>query len=343
MRRLVDVECSSVVVFRIGSLGDTIVALPCFHAIRKSFPNAHISLLTNVPVAGNAAPLLSILGTEGEFVDEVIEYPVSLSSFGEAFKLFRQLHSLNCTQLIYLLPERNLLQTWRDWLFFKLAGFTTLHCFPHAPEMRKRQLDNATGMVEREAVRLARCCNELGEVDLDQLENWDLKLSSQEIKSADAACSALQPFPIIALNMGGKAKEKDWGFDNWVGLFERLQTPLENYGLLVLGAGSDYERAEIFLEKWRGPKLNACGLFTPRESAAAVKHARIFVGHDSGPLHLAAAMQVPCVGLFGDFNRPIEWHPLGGEVSIVHEMKGLHHIQIEHVAALILKKLENEK
>ncbi|MBV1934845.1 MAG: hypothetical protein KUG59_09145 [Parvibaculaceae bacterium] len=286
---------------------------------------------------------MSILGTEGEFVDEVIEYPVSLGKSDQAFKLFRQLRNLKCTQLVYLLPERGLLQTWRDWLFFKLVGFKTLHCFPQTFEMRKRQLDSVTGLAEREAVRLARCCEGLGEIDLQQLENWDLKLSPREIDSADETCSVLQPSPFIALNMGGKAEEKDWGFDNWVGLFEKLQAPLDTYGLLVLGAGSDHKRAEKFLKNWPGPKLNACGLFTPRESAAAVKHAQLFVGHDSGPLHLAAAMQVPCVGLFGNFNRPIEWHPFGGEVSIIHEMRGLDHIQIEHVASLILKKLGNEK
>ena len=51
----------TVLIFRLGSLGDTVVALPCFHKIAKSFPEARRIVLTNVPVASNAAPLLQVL------------------------------------------------------------------------------------------------------------------------------------------------------------------------------------------------------------------------------------------------------------------------------------------
>ena len=67
----------TVLIFRLGSLGDTVVALPCFHKIAKSFPEARRIVLTNVPVASNAAPLLQVLDGAG-LVDGTITYPVSL-------------------------------------------------------------------------------------------------------------------------------------------------------------------------------------------------------------------------------------------------------------------------
>ena len=66
-----------VLIYRLGSLGDTIVALPSFHLVRETFPRAHVTLLTSVTLNSKAAPVASILeGTR--LVDDYIEYSVSL-------------------------------------------------------------------------------------------------------------------------------------------------------------------------------------------------------------------------------------------------------------------------
>ena len=54
-----------IVIYRLGSLGDTIVALPCFHAITRAHPGAERIVLTNFPVSAKAAPLEGILGGSG--------------------------------------------------------------------------------------------------------------------------------------------------------------------------------------------------------------------------------------------------------------------------------------
>jgi len=46
-----------VLIYRLGSLGDTVAALPCFHLIERAFPDAERLVLTNVPVSTKAAPL----------------------------------------------------------------------------------------------------------------------------------------------------------------------------------------------------------------------------------------------------------------------------------------------
>src|SRR5262249_62394923 len=55
----------TILIFRTGSLGDTIVALPCFHWIARSFPESRRIVLTNTPVSEKAAPLESILANTG--------------------------------------------------------------------------------------------------------------------------------------------------------------------------------------------------------------------------------------------------------------------------------------
>src|ERR1700751_5875565 len=59
------VEVERVLIYRLGSLGDTTVALPCFHLIERAFPNAQRRLLTNFPVHSKAPAAAAVLGDSG--------------------------------------------------------------------------------------------------------------------------------------------------------------------------------------------------------------------------------------------------------------------------------------
>ena len=97
-----------IVVFRIGSIGDTVVALPGFHAVRQAFPDAHITLLTNVPTSSKAAPLMMVLGHDSGFIDDVIDYPGGLSNPLEAARLALQLRRTRADTLVYMMPVRSI-------------------------------------------------------------------------------------------------------------------------------------------------------------------------------------------------------------------------------------------
>ena len=324
-----------VIVFRLGSLGDTIFALPCFHAIRRHFPRRRIILLTNVPVSGNAAPLMAVLGKDGQFADAVIEYPLSLRNPRELLILARKIRATGADTLIYLMPERSAWQAWRDWVYLRFAvGLRRILCFPISADLRRVRKNPVTGELEREAARLARVCAAFGQIDLDDRRNWSLALTDAEIAQADLILAPFEGSDFIAVNMGGKAAKNDWGRDNWNALRDVLSAryPL---GMLIVGAPEDETRASEFLAGWKGPKVNACGRLSPRASGAAMARARLFVGHDSGPMHLAAAMGTPVIGLFGDNNPPRKWHPVGRHVHVIHRMEGVREITVTEVLAEI--------
>jgi ADP-heptose:LPS heptosyltransferase len=188
---------------------------------------------------------------------------------------------------------------------------------------------------ERECERLARCLHELGPIDLDDPGMWDLRLTEDELRAGTAVLTPLLSSQYFAINMGGKAKEKDWGLPKWRGLLKVLSDRYPQSGLLIIGAAEDSERAQDLAAIWKGPVVDACGRLNPRESAAAMRQAVAFIGHDSGPLHLAAAAGVSCVGLFGDFNPPQRWHPRGRQHRIIHRMNGLDTISVADVMAAV--------
>jgi ADP-heptose:LPS heptosyltransferase len=327
------------VIYRLGSLGDTVVALPCFHKVAQVWPNAERIVLTNFPVSSKAAPLETIL-RDGGLIDAAIVYPVGTRSLYRLWALASQLRSLKADVLVYLTPARGLRNAFRDWAFFKLCGFKRVVGIPLTHDLQNcRKLDppipGGLPVEERECERLARCLYELGPIDLDDPHVWDLRLTEAEFLAGASVLTPLLGTQYFAINMGGKAKEKDWGLPNWRALLKVLSDRYPRAGLLIIGAAEDSERAQDLAVAWKGPVVDACGRLNPRESAAAMRQAVAFIGHDSGPLHLAAATGVSCVGLFGNLNQPQRWHPRGPQHRIIHRMNGLDTISVADVMAAV--------
>lgn len=325
-----------VLIYRLGSLGDTVVALPCFHAIERAFPDQLRLVLTNVPVSSKAAPLEIIL-KPGGLIDGVIDYPVRLRSAAGLWRLRRRIRATGADTLVYLAAPRGLVALRRDRLFFRLCGIRSLLCAPGTADLQANRIDPASGELEPEAERLARCMAQIGAVDLQDRANWDLRLTRGEHAAADAALAPLGGAPFLAINMGGKVAPKDWGDDNWAALIDLLARALAERapgpgglvpvsGLVAVGVTEDSARSAAILARWPGPRIDLCGRLKPRESAAALARASVFVGHDSGPLHLAAAAGTRTVGLFGDYNAPRKWHPYGTGHHALHDMRGVRAI-----------------
>jgi ADP-heptose:LPS heptosyltransferase len=327
-----------VVIYRLGSLGDTVVTLPCFHKVAQTWPHAQRIVLTNFPVSSKAAPLQSILGNSG-LIHGAIAYPVGTRSPRRLWRLARELRATGARTLVYLTEARGKAAALRDWLFFRLAGFRTIVGIPWTTDLQGRREPppgaDPSAEIERECERLARCIRGLGPVDLTDPRMWDLRLQSAEIEAGDRTVAPLDGCPYFAINMGGKAKEKDWGLARWLDMLRALGAQHPGAGLLIIGAAEDSPRAQEVAGVWPGPTVDACGKLSPRESAAAMRHALAFIGHDSGPLHLAAATGVPCVGIFGNYNRPRRWHPLGEQHHIIHRMTGLDTITPQDVLSAV--------
>lgn len=323
-------DAETIVIFRLGSLGDTVNSLPCFHQTVRAFPRSKRVLLTNFPVSSLAAPAESIL-RGGGFIHEAVNYSVGQRNPLKLLKLRRTLRALNSQTLIYLTERSSLSTVWRDVLFFRLCGFTRILGAPWRPDLARGRRSKQTGEVEREIERLARCLAMLGPLDLQDPAHWDLNLTAQEKADAETQLAALKARRFIAINTGGKVKVKDWGEENWTILLGRLSQAVPDFGLVAVGAAEDSARAQRLLDHWRGPTLDLCGQLSPRQSAAVLAKGALFIGHDSGPLHLAAAMGLTCIAMFGDYNTPKKWHPVGDRHRIIHNMAGVMAITPDEV------------
>lgn len=93
----------------------------------------------------------------------------------------------------------------------------------------------------------------------------------------------------------------------------------KNYSVILLGGRDVQEIAEAIEEEIRDPRLlNFVGQMSLKQSAALVRETKLFIGPDSGLMHLACAVGTPVVGIFGPGNLA-KWHPKGVQHNVVTE------------------------
>jgi heptosyltransferase-3 len=305
-----------VLIYRLGSLGDTVVALPCFHLIARTFPNAERFLLTNFPVNAKAPASAAVLGDSG-LIQGYMRYTVGTRRIGELLRLVWEIRRFKPDLLVYLMDLRPESYIRRYRMFFRLAGVRKIVGMPGAEDLQRR-FDPATGRYEPEAFRLGRLIGELGDVKAGELANWSLQLTAAERQAAIAALGALSESRLIVCGPGTKMQAKDWGQDNWRALLARLHAEYPEHGLALVGGREDAEISEYAAQEWTGRKVNLCGRIAPRETAAVLEHADVFLGPDSGPMHLAASVGVPCAIAFSAHGLPGVWFPTGQQHQIVY-------------------------
>ena len=305
-----------ILIYRLGSLGDTIVALPCFHLLARKYPNAERRLLTNFPVIAKAPAAATVLGETG-LVHGYMSYGVGTRRAHELMSLAWKIRQFAPDLLVYLMPLRPWKSIRRDAAFFRLAGVRTVVGLPEAND-NQRRMDPESGLYENEAWRLARAVAPLGDANPGDLANWNLRLTAVEKETASRVLGGLAARPLILCAPGCKTQSKDWELHNWRSLLGRLSRRYPGFGLVLAGAQEESQVCELAAAEWGGAKLNLAGKLSPRESAAVFAHGSVFVGPDSGPKHLAAVMGVPTVCVFAAQELPGVWYPPGERNVVIY-------------------------
>jgi ADP-heptose:LPS heptosyltransferase len=297
---------SKILIYRLGSIGDIVIALPCFRLVRKIYPHSKITILTNQPISGKAAPAMTLLENSG-LCDDAVSYPVGIRSAHELLKVRQTIRQIKPDLAINLAVGRGLLKSLRDYLFFRSCGIKKIIGTP----LRRRDLQvqqTKEGEFERESQRLASRLAPLGDINLADQSLWELGLTSAERNQALGFLPSPQK-NFVAVSVGTKLPVKDWGETNWEKLLTLLSREMPGVTLIFIGSADEWERSEKLNRFWAGDCLNLCGKTSPRISAAILERCRLFIGHDSGPMHLAGAVGIPTLGLFSWLNPPGQWFP----------------------------------
>ena len=307
---------SNILIYRIGSLGDTMVALPCFHLVARLFADSTRILLTNVPIHAKAPAAAAVLGESG-LIDGYMTYPVGTRNILQLANLWWKIRRLRVETMIYLVPLRGESAARRDEKFFRSCGVKKIIGISLGDHAR-HHYDPVVDRYEAEASRLARCLAPLGNACLGDPASWDLLLTREEQVRAADALRPLNGESFLVFGIASKMQATDWTVENWKALMPKLHREFPERAAVFIGAKEDRSAVGAVAAQWPGRSLNLCGELSPRVSAAAIQQADVFFGLDSGPMHLAASVGTVCVSIFSAHNPPGIWFPFGNAHEIIY-------------------------
>ncbi len=127
----------------------------------------------------------------------------------------------------------------------------------------------------------------------------------------------LEDSKILVLHIGAGNRFRDWGVDNLVALTDLFSQHIE-IQIVLIGAPDDKERAEEIKDKSKSNVLSLVGKLGLRELKELISQASLFVGPDSGPMHIAASTDTPLVVYFGP-TLPAHFSPWKANATIIEK------------------------
>jgi heptosyltransferase-3 len=290
-----------ILVIRGGALGDFLVTLPTLRLLREHWPEAHIELLGHPAIAEPAVgrfyldavrsvdrgPLSTFFMPRAvldpEWMDYIGSFDLALSYFYDPDQLF----------------EANLRRC--------EPGRLLVHS-PRVPEKFK-------GCAARHFAEILR---PLG-LELGGKIDGSLVPSPADLDGARAFLSGLEPGTrLVAIHPGSGGESKTWPAENWAGLGRKLAQRFPGLTLLLIEGEADADAAKLVAEAWHDLRLIRARLLPLSILGAVLSRASLYLGHDSGITHLAAAARhdLPIVALFGPTD-PAIWAPPRSGVEVL--------------------------
>lgn len=290
-----------ILVFRTGSIGDSICAMPSASRIRDHFPEAQIHLLTNAGKGRRNLVSFEALIAPGIF-DNMVNYEgLPPKKLAQLLKSERYDLVIHLSQ--YEAPLTSLL---RDMVFFRfMAAIRSGWGWQFNRLLSFRQTQSKFLTLPNERDRLSRILHENGipaqgpdrflfhTTDEDQLKIskllHDLPLAGR---------------PVIAIVPGAKRPQNRWPVAHFARVVEHF---CRDFDIFLIGGENDMPEIAPLLEL--SGTYSFCGLLSPVQSGLLMQRCLLVLSNDTGPMHLAYAFGVPVVALFSNRDFPNRWFP----------------------------------
>ena len=298
---------------RLDRIGDFVLGVPAFRALRQSYPLDRITVVVPSAVAelAKACP----------YFDEVYLYDAQwlkpgalpLERWGSALKLVRFLRGKKIDMLLDFRYQSRL-----DPLVTGLSGAQMRVGYDLGWVSRFLTLKVAQPLPDAHQIeRNLHFLQMMGHMATDRrLEMWigdhDKKIALAHLPKQEL----LPGVPRIAVHLGAAMPSKRWPQDDFSALLHELHVSTQA-DLFVLGGEQDAAFAHEVLDGLQCPAVNLVGKLSLLQMGALLEHCRVFIGCDSGATHVAAACGTPVVSLFSAANEVEVWKPWGDKVKVL--------------------------
>jgi ADP-heptose:LPS heptosyltransferase len=303
----------NILIYHVGQLGDTLVSIPAINAIKAKHQNCRIVLLTDKHPEKKYVSSWDVLKITSH-IDQVVFYdPSKISQFKYLFSFLKTIKAINPTDIYNLVLRINLRSKWRDYLFFKIIlgakNYTDVDIIKYPP---LKDMDGKLVNLSPQWLRLLKKVDRASNIDQIQLPIHEKSLKSLELLLDDHLFESGKLR--IVFGPGSKMSSKCWPEESFIELGIRLINAYPNLEILIVGGSEDYKVAKSLLESWNMSNANNyCGKLSIGESAELIRKCDMYIGNDTGTMHLAAMAGIMCVAIFSARDYPGLWEPFGDQ------------------------------
>jgi heptosyltransferase-2 len=301
-------------VVRLDEIGDAVLNVPLLRALRGRFPEAHVTAVVRPAAAALLAPC--------PYVDTLhaLEGPAHGASripgrYRRALAFARAHFPAERFDLA-VVPRWEVDKYFATSLAYWSGARWRVGYSEHVSEekgVKNRGWDRLLthplpgGHGEHEVRRALGVAAFLGaRTDNGALELWTMPEDEAAADRLLGAAGVLPGTPLVALAPGAGLPRRAWPAGRFAEVARRLA---EHDGLrpLILGGPEDRPFGAAIMAEAGPAAVDLTGRASLRETVALLRHCRLFVGNDSGPMHLAAAGGVPVV--------EVSCHPCGADAE----------------------------
>ena len=294
-------ECGRALVVKLRHHGDVLLASPVLGTLKAHAPKMEIDALVYDDTAPmlEGHPALSRLHTVGR----TWRHDGSFRRLALETKLFQELRQRRFDLLIHLSEQPR-----GAWLARTLGAR-----YGVAPAMADRGGFWTKSFTHLYPIAARR---HQVEVNLDSLRRIGIQPSLEQKKvtfvpgavAEQKIGGLLSAGEFIHLHPASRWRFKCWPVEQNADLADRLAAEGRRVVITAAPEAAEMAFVEEILKRTRSKPLNLAGKLSTRELGALTVRAKLFVGVDSMPMHLAAAMGTPTVALFGPSGE-FEWGP----------------------------------
>ena len=292
----------NVLFFHVGSIGDTIVAMPAMHAVLEHLKDARIDLFNAALIEGHVHQELY---KHLNWFSRMNFTPTTGSMFRRTLtrcRIIRYIYEGHYDTVFYFAYAPRKI----DFLLFSLLGIRNVFC---CLDQTRKEIPIYRNYLETAASYGFRAS-----------KPFQFVFSEQELKSAEELFQRLK-IPAdripIAVGIGGKKESCRWPVEKYRQVLCHDFKPHLLYPIF-LGGGKDRADAESLIRSTGyGFFLQDAPNLSLRESIAFLKFCRFYLGNDTGSIHMAAAAGIPCIGIYSSIASKRLWFPFGDENLIL--------------------------
>ena len=285
-------ELREVLVLRLDRIGDVLMSLPALHDLRRALPRARIRLAVggwSAEVAKNA-PVDDVIVWSASWAGRPQEGALPFAELRRRARAMRQappdlaLDLQGDVRAAWLMHETG--ARWRAGYANTGGRYLLTHVIP---------LDETVSWVEQNRRAVASIVGTTGtEPTFQPLTPDDRGFATRLLATLDLE----RRRPLVAIHPSGGRAIKQWPVERWAEVGYRLQ---EEHGATILVTGSEADRplAERLARGLAARPIDLTGRLSTRETMAVIAALDLFLSPDTGPMHMACAVDTPSVSVFG--------------------------------------------